>query len=234
MAAFKNARIVLKPPWIDGKCVSTDEWCLKSYLSKFVRWTMININLKATSADGSFSRKGPFFSTSKEPPSFAIINFSNLLVVCSTHQQSSVLYHLKSCILHFSKQQEYWVVRKEGVRLSKTNTSVEMYSSVPKKGFDRSMNHLFLGGSGRSTHVRLMPKSSVDEVPIFQNPTGVKTEEVPTFRTKVLLALPLLPDSVFRSIHLYKIAKSFLLTRFFNGTFFFLQDLLIRSFYWEL
>ena len=128
---------------IDGKCVSTDEWCLKSYLSKFVRWTMININLKATSADGSFSRKGPFFSTSKEPPSFAIINFSNLLVVCSTHQQSSVLYHLKSCILHFSKQQEYWVVRKEGVRLSKTNTSVEMYSSVPKKGFDRSMNHLF-------------------------------------------------------------------------------------------
>ena len=183
---------------------------------------MININLKATSADGSFSRKGPFFSTSKEPPSFAIINFSNLLVVCSsTHQQSSVLYHLKSCILHFSKQQEYWVVRKEGVRLSKTNTSVEMYSSVPKKGFDRSMNHLFLGGSGRSTHVQWMPKSSVDEVPIFQNPTRVKTEEVGTHFSYYgpPSSFPL-PDSVFRSIHLYKIAKSFLLTRFSTVRFF--------------
>ena len=80
------------------------------------------------------------------------------------------------------------------------------------------MNHLFL--DGKSTHVRLMPKSSVDEVPIFQNPTGVKTEEVPTFRTKVLLVLPL-SDSVFRSIHLYKIAKSFLLTRFFQRYVFF-------------
>ena len=169
------------------------------------------------------AEKGPFFQHQKNPQVLrsSILVTYQIVVCSSTHQQSSVLYHLKSCILHFSKQQEYWVVRKEGVRLSKTNTSVEMYSSVPKKGFDRSMNHLFLGGSGRSTHVRLMPKSSVDEVPIFQNPTGVKTEEVPTFRTKVLLlALPLHPDSVFRSIHLYKIAKSFLLTRFFNGTFF--------------